>query len=133
MWMLWTMEDGWMHAWDGRWMKRDLYDYYVRWGMHGHGHGKQILKGDQKKLASPCLNSPPPAQDMLSSTWFPTQTKLNKKGHHCWPHLYLFWGFSWAPLVSPSLSLSTPIFPLLLSFDFLPFTIHFLITICKDI
>ncbi|KAK7396192.1 hypothetical protein VNO78_17022 [Psophocarpus tetragonolobus] len=29
------------------------------------GHGKQILKGNQKKLASLCHHSPPPAQDMI--------------------------------------------------------------------
>jgi len=40
------------------------------------GHGKQILKGNQKKLASLCHHSPPPAQDMVSATWFHTQGKI---------------------------------------------------------
>lgn len=30
------------------------------------GHGKQILKGNQRKLGSQC-HHPPPAQDMVSS------------------------------------------------------------------
>ena len=31
------------------------------------GHGKQILKGNQKKLASLCT-TPPPAQDMVKTS-----------------------------------------------------------------
>lgn len=66
---IWVDEDGYdgcawgrMHEWDG--------------DGDGHGHGKQILKGNQKKLASLWHQSPPPAQDMVSATWFHTQGKI---------------------------------------------------------
>lgn len=69
-------------------------------------HGKQILKGNQKKLPSFCHHHSPPAQDMVSATWFHTPGKR----HRCWHHLYLLGDFAGSHFLP-----SSPTFSLLLS------------------